>query len=157
MLKPTSAPRKGGFSLSAVISGFNAQLNNPLAIENFLRRHGYIVEGYNPDRDVYERVFSFGPVKVVRDLHSFTRSSKPKILAKPRTPFEVSRPGVSMVFRDAVDMARRLHKIAEKPGYNIAPSAPFIVTNRRTGIRTLLSPDRIAYARDLAHTRKFAA
>jgi hypothetical protein len=109
-------------------------LNSWTAIENLFRIRGYILEGYNPDRDVYERVYKVGPVKITRDVHTFTKSTKPRIVAKPVSILEVTRPGgVSMTFKGTVDLARRLHKLTEQKGYKEYPEAPFLMVNKDTG------------------------
>lgn len=133
------SPRKGAFSLAK----FWSVMNNPKAIENALRSRGIITEGYNPTRDVYERVYKVGPFVKVSTVHSFTGSTKTAIFAKPSTSFEVFRPGVRMIFKSPVDFQRRMHKLLDHPGFNLARGAPFTVINRSTGIHSFISEERI--------------
>jgi hypothetical protein len=118
----------------------------PLA--NILYSRGIITEGYNPNRDVYERVYNLGGLTLTRDLHAFkVASRKTRHLVDQSAAIEVSRPGVSMTFTNMVDLSRRMWKLTEHPGYGVAKDAPFILHNKATGTYKFLPADRVLNAR----------
>lgn len=122
-----------------------ARYNTPWTIENVLRKKGFILEGFNPDRDVYERVYKIGPVKFVRDLHTFSKSTKTKIIANPvKSAYEVTRGEGTMVFSSIVDLKRRLHRLKTLPSVNA--EAPYLVKNLRTGVCSFMAANRLDFS-----------
>lgn len=157
-MNKSRSPRKGAFSLTAEALTAALHSNSWTAFENVFRKHGIITEGYNPDRDVYERVYHVGKRRFVRDLHSFGgKAPSTKWLGHQREKIEARRPGVVVVFDNLADLQKRLHKLAEHPGYSVAPSAPFILTNKATGIHKLMPPTFAESARQMRVSTGFGA
>lgn len=135
-------------------------LNTPLD----LHRLGFITEGYNPRRDVYERTYSFGPIKRSVEVTAFGKSRKSKVirgtqanpkyklLAETRSSGRITleKPGMRITFKDKADFVRNRHKIAEHPGFNKHPTLGLLMSEEGVnGLRVY--PASLAVAAKAVH------
>jgi hypothetical protein len=104
---------------------------------NFLRKHGIIsFEGYNPETDANERVWTFGKwYTYTQTLHSYAG------IPRPADHYVVYRYGVSMKFMGLEDLHRRLHELALHPGYSAAKGMTFSVFNRTQNTLCIMPGD----------------
>jgi hypothetical protein len=107
--------------------------------DTLLRTIGILTLQFNPERDVMERKYHLVGVTLDgKDIPLSRGSPVSRLLAKQREAIEVSRPGVRMEFDNLLDFKRRMDRLADHEGHDIAPDAPWIVTNKTTGVHKLI-------------------
>lgn len=107
--------------------------------DTLLRTIGILSFSFDAERDVMKRKYHLlGVTLDGADLALSRGSPKSRLLAKQREAIEVSRPGVRMHFDNLLDFNRRMYRLAEHEGHTVAPYAPWIVTNKTTGVHKMI-------------------
>lgn len=107
--------------------------------DTLLRTIGILSFSFNAERDVLERKYHLMGITLNgADLALSRGSPVSRLLAKQREAIEVARPGVRMHFDSLIDFNRRMYRLAEHEGALVAPCAPWIVTNKTTGVHKMI-------------------